>query len=52
MNWFFNLSTLNSNFALTPGYLNPALDNSAQVYMYILLIVLDWGELGVSVYLF
>ena len=34
MNWFFNLSTLNSNFALTLGYLNPALDNSAQVYMY------------------
>ena len=27
----FKLSYLNSNFALTPGYLNPALNNAAQV---------------------
>ena len=27
----FNLSNLNSNFALTLGYLNPALNNSALV---------------------
>ena len=27
----FKLSFLNSNFALTPGYLNPALNNAAQV---------------------
>ena len=26
----FKLSNLNSNLALTPGYLNPALNNSAQ----------------------
>ena len=26
----FKLSNLNSNFALTPGYLNPALNNWAQ----------------------
>ena len=26
----FNLSNLNSNLALTLGYLNPALNNSAQ----------------------
>ena len=26
----FKLSYLNSNFALTPGYLNPALNNPAQ----------------------
>ena len=26
----FKLSNLNLNFALTPGYLNPALNNSAQ----------------------
>ena len=25
------LSNLNSNLALTPGYLNPALNNSAQI---------------------
>ena len=27
----FKLSNLNSNLALTPGYLNPALNNSALV---------------------
>ena len=27
----FKLSNLNSNLALTPGYLNPALNNSAQL---------------------
>ena len=27
----FKLSNLNSNLALTVGYLNPALNNSAQV---------------------
>ena len=27
----FKLSNLNSNFALTLGYLNPALNNSAQL---------------------
>ena len=27
----FRLSNLNSNLALTVGYLNPALDNSAQI---------------------
>ena len=27
----FNLSNLNSNLTLTLGYLNPALNNSAQV---------------------
>ena len=26
----FKLSNLNSNLALTPGYVNPALNNSAQ----------------------
>ena len=29
----FMLSYLNSNLALTPGYLNPALNNSALVYI-------------------
>ena len=29
MSLFFNLSNLNSNFALTLGYFNPALNNSA-----------------------
>ena len=28
---FFKLSNLNSNFALTLDYLNPALNNSAQL---------------------
>ena len=28
----FKLSNMNSNFALTLGYLNPALKNSAQVF--------------------
>ena len=28
----FKLSNLNSNLALTQGYLNPALNNSALVY--------------------
>ena len=28
----FKLSNLNSNLALTQGYLNPGLNNSAQVY--------------------
>ena len=28
----FELSNLNSNLALTLGYLNPALDNSAQEF--------------------
>ena len=32
----FKLSNLNSNFALTQGYLNPALNNSAQVYNWVL----------------
>ena len=27
----FKLLNLNSNLALTPGYLNPALNNSAQM---------------------
>ena len=27
----FKLSNLNSNLALTQGYLNPALNNSAQI---------------------
>ena len=31
MNLLFILSNLNSNFALTLSYLNPALNNSAQV---------------------
>ena len=31
----FKLSNLNSNLALTLGYLNPALNNSALVYIYI-----------------
>jgi len=30
----FKLSNLNSNLALTLGYLNPALNNSAQAYTY------------------
>ena len=30
LNLLFKLSYLNSNFELTPGYLNPALNNSAQ----------------------
>ena len=30
MNLLFKLSYLNSNFKLTLGYLNPALNNSAQ----------------------
>ena len=30
----FKLSYLNSNLALTLGYLNPALKNSAQVFKY------------------
>ena len=29
----FKLSNLNSNLALTLGYLNPALNNSAQVFI-------------------
>ena len=29
LNLLFKLSNLNSNFALTPGYLNPALNNPA-----------------------
>ena len=33
----FKLSNLNSNLALTLGYLNPALNNSAQVDMSIVL---------------
>ena len=31
LNLLFKLSYLNSNFELTLGYLNPALNNSAQV---------------------
>ena len=31
MNLLFKLSNLNSNFALTLGYLNPGLNNLAQV---------------------
>ena len=31
----FKLSNLNSNLALTLGYLNPALNNSAQVYKWV-----------------
>ena len=31
LNLLFKLSNLNSNFALTLGYLNPALNNPAQV---------------------
>ena len=30
----FNLSNLNSNLALTLGYLNPALNNSAPIIWY------------------
>ena len=30
----FKLSNLNSNLALTLGYLNPALNNSAQGYFF------------------
>ena len=31
---FFKLSNLNSNLALTLGYLNPALNNSAPIIWY------------------
>ena len=31
----FKLSNLNSNLALTLGYLNPALNNSAQDYIHL-----------------
>ena len=33
LNFLFKLSYLNSNFELTLGYLNPALNNSAQLNM-------------------
>ena len=32
LNLLFKLSYLNSNFALTLGYLNPALNNRALIY--------------------
>ena len=32
LNFLFNPSYLNSNFTLTLGYLNPALNNPAQLY--------------------
>jgi len=35
----FELSNLNSNLALTLGYLNPALNNSVKVYKYLLFII-------------
>ena len=31
LNLLFKLSNLNSNFALSPGYLNPALNNLALI---------------------
>ena len=39
----FKLSNLNSNLALTVGYLNPALNNSAQEFIYFRPINLRWG---------
>ena len=33
----FKLSNLNSNAALTLGYLNPALNNSALMFTYVLI---------------
>ena len=39
----FNRSNLNSNLALTQGYLNPALNNSAQGFTYLLSSIFDRG---------
>ena len=37
----FKLSNLTSNFALTLGYLNPALNNSAQKFIFTLTFKLE-----------
>ena len=39
---FFNLSNLNSNLAVTLGYRNPALNNSARINHNLADIVIDF----------
>ena len=44
----FNLSNLNSNLALTMGYLNPALNNSALVVKMMSVVIVQLSYFHVS----
>ena len=46
MNLLFKLSYLNSNFALTLGYINPALNNPAQFIINLHYFTFSFGVCG------
>ena len=48
----FKLSNLNSNLALTLGYLNPALNNSALVYSHYVVTSVTDDFFYLIIYLF
>ena len=45
----FKLSNLNSNLALTLGYLNPALNNSALGFFWVLICGPIWSSLSLEI---